>query len=218
MECGGTDDVSGPLHILAGVNSDIDRLAGASISVKAANCSSDVGVTDGEGFVVDAPFPTATPFYLVFTHPDHLPAVSPEYLINFGSQSGFQEHWRIFPTAGFGATAFPDYAADKAHAYLTIAGGCMTVGGYTLSIDDHPEAVVTYWDDNGPNPALTSAPANNGRISVSNINPGVPATLTSDNGVCALQLYFAPEAFTTNLTIPLEPGAVYVGTLLSSPI
>ena len=123
------------------------------------------------------------------------------------------------PASADVATLLPGYDATKASALIDIsyASTACGMGGFTVTIDGHPEATVTYWTAGSqsagkPDKTLTSAPGKNseGLISVTGINPAAPApfkiTVIGASGCTFSTDGLMPDGRTGK--VPFEAGAV----------
>lgn len=130
--------------------------------------------------------------------------------------TGPQRFTKFVPNGNAG-TVFPGYDATKANILLRIEAqsvACGT-GGFTLTVDGHPEAQVSFWnneiDGGGSTPSLAMAPANKTKfhVSITKIAPAAlaPLTFTVAGAACTV-------TFSNNLVVRvtgkaiLEAGAI----------
>lgn len=105
-------------------------------------------------------------------------------------------------------TELPGFAADKGVILVDVAGAtagtCFTSDGVTISVKDHPEAVITYHAGDKPFGPMSGATATStsGLVSIAGIAPGTKVTILGTKTDCDVASWASPG------TVLVEAGVV----------
>ncbi len=189
------------------------------IEIEAVPCGKVAANDDGTGWV-HPPHP-GDPFYYKLTKATYLPSLSMEYQTSLAQGGTFaQSKSMLLVPSATATTSLPNFDATKASALVRLRVGAKTVGcglgKFTLAIDGHPEAKVTYWtnspDSSGKADAtLTAAPGGSEMyFSFTGITPGplAPFKVTPTGGSSCVPALGTPYPDGHTGNVPLEAGSI----------
>jgi hypothetical protein len=189
------------------------------VAVEAVPCGVVTAKDDGTGHIT-VPHP-GVPFYYKLTKATYLPTLTMEHLAPLNMGGTFAQKGLLLVPEAAAATHLPGYDATKANLILRVAQGTAACqGNYTVTLDGHPEAQVTYWTNDPASGGhadalLTKMPAGSvGFLSISKINPAGLAnlTLTVTNG-CSLTVSYGGIPTTASGKVLFEAGSVTYGNV-----
>lgn len=172
------------------------------INVSMSACPEVKGVTDVEGYAI---------LKTTIGQPNSIRLDAPGWLPTRWQETTPQA-WGGEPTVTLMAKAsekeLPGYAADKGVILVDVAGAsagtCFAKDGVTISVKDHPEAVVTYHAASAPYAAVKDATATtpSGLVSIAGIAPGTKVAIVGAKTGCDVVPYASPG------TVLVEAGVV----------
>ncbi len=170
------------------------------LKVSLSACPEVKAETDGEGFAT---------YKLTVGQANSIKLEGAGFLPTRWYEMTPQPYWRA-PTLLIVSdeAKIPGYGADKGVILVDIAGSatgaCNNSEGVTLTVDGHPEAVVTYYGSAKPYAPMPGATATSsaGIASIEGVPPGTKVTIKGEKTGCNVALMAEPG------TITVEAGVV----------
>lgn len=161
-------------------------------TIYASLCPAPLVVTDGSGMSGPIDVAANTPFWFLGTAAGYHPSATVEMKWPLGSSSS-QLDLDMFPVS---KAPVSDWYAGSSPSEATIwvaltaaPTATCTVAGWTLAVEGHPEAKVSYFGATGkPDPSLTATVDSSGKgntfVVLSGITPGEPANVVGTKAGC----------------------------------
>jgi hypothetical protein len=173
-------------------------------NVEASICPGTVATTGADG-VVTAKITQGVPFVPRLSAPNYLTTLITEMKLD-ADKAGIDA---LLPPSLF-SVIIPGFGPQVAAAVVGVsadskdAGTCGAIDGVTITVDNHPEAVVTYYTTDAiPKATTGTVTTASGRAAITGLPPGGPYTLTATKSGCSVD--FARSPYTGRIT--LEAGA-----------
>jgi hypothetical protein len=176
-------------------------------TIYASLCNGPLVVTDANGSAGPVDVQAGAPFWFLGTSAGHHPSATVEMIWPLGSSSSALK-LDMFPIMKSPVSDwYAGSTAAEATIYLNLSAApssACTVDGWTLAVENHPEAKVRYFGKGSPDPMLTSTIDGSGKGLTSailyGITPGEPAKIIGTKAGCA------------PLLPPSPGGGIMIGT------
>jgi hypothetical protein len=201
--CGAPPYVTLDVTVLGGhADGTASPLAGAVFT--SPLCPGASATSDASGHLV-ARVTAGAPFYARFVAPGYAMTLSPEETYTADAPA---VSFTLLPSLV--TTVIPGYSSTEPVVFLAVAndtatGACAALDGVTFEVEDHPEAVVTYYStDPVPQPTTGTATTARGLASIQGLPAQAPVTITATKPGCTLLLARPPDTGRA----PLEAGYI----------